>query len=311
MPDKKYKFLLNMFSEEDLDKKINEKIAEFGGFLTREAAITLLWKEAGGKSQPTTIAEIKSNPHNDNVNLKARVKSIGALRTFETGTKLKKVVLEDETGEITLNLWNEDLNQAKTLGIGDVVLLSNTYIKNQEINLGYRGKIEILEKPNDKKLNQLKEPLKQCNIEGVVAKIRHEQKRSILLLKDESASIELAIWNDPRALKLSEGAYVRFENVRFDGTSCHVNQSSRILVKRKIEGIEGVLTDLVWRGDKAEVKINDETFTFSKEETEALLNIHVKPGIKMETIIELKKRYLIGKDVFLTIQNQKPILIIR
>lgn len=60
------------------------------------------------------IAEVKST--DKNVNIEGKIKEVGPVREFERFGKTGKVanaILYDDSGEIQLTLWNEQVDSAK------------------------------------------------------------------------------------------------------------------------------------------------------------------------------------------------------
>ncbi len=93
------------------------------------------------------IKDVKANQ--GNVELVAEVKSKESPRTFEKFGKKGKVcnaVIKDKSGEITLTLWNDEVDTVK---VGDKIHLKNgwcsEYKGSRQLSAGKFGKIEILE----------------------------------------------------------------------------------------------------------------------------------------------------------------------
>lgn len=89
-------------------------------------------------------------PKLGNVELTAEVSEVGQIREFNKFGKAGKVAtarLKDETGEIELSLWNEQIDQIKK---GDTIKVSNGYVKEYQgelqLTTGMRGTIEVVKK---------------------------------------------------------------------------------------------------------------------------------------------------------------------
>src|SRR3989338_6752291 len=89
-------------------------------------------------------------PRMGNVELVAEVEDIGEVREFNKFGKSGRVAtarLKDETGEIELSLWNEQIDQ---IGKGDTVKVVNGYVKEyqgeMQLTTGMRGSIELIKK---------------------------------------------------------------------------------------------------------------------------------------------------------------------
>jgi len=92
------------------------------------------------------ISEIKRG--DSNIALQAKVVEKGEKREVNTkyGRKsVADVTLEDETGQITLSLWEEKIDAVR---IGDTVSLDGGYItefrEKMQLNLPRSGKLEIV-----------------------------------------------------------------------------------------------------------------------------------------------------------------------
>jgi len=91
------------------------------------------------------ISELKVNQWN--VDVEGIIKSIAEARTFNKYGKDLKVanaVLEDESGNIKLSLWNDDILKVKE---GDKIKIINGYVSEfngiKQISSGKYGKIEF------------------------------------------------------------------------------------------------------------------------------------------------------------------------
>ena len=89
-------------------------------------------------------------PRMGNVELVAEVAEIGEIREFNKFGKAGRVAtarLKDESGEIELSLWNEQIDQFSK---GDTVKVSNGYVKEyqgeMQLTTGMRGTIELVKK---------------------------------------------------------------------------------------------------------------------------------------------------------------------
>lgn len=82
------------------------------------------------------------------VNIEGTVKNISDTRAFNKYGKDLKVanaILEDESGNIKLTLWNDDITRIKN---GDKIKLTNGYVSEfnseKQLSAGKMGKIEIV-----------------------------------------------------------------------------------------------------------------------------------------------------------------------
>jgi replication factor A1 len=83
------------------------------------------------------------------VSVEAEVKSIEAVRTFnKSGRELRvaNAVVSDDSGEIKLTLWNEDIEK---VSVGKKIKITNGYVNEfqgeKQLTSGKFGKLEIVE----------------------------------------------------------------------------------------------------------------------------------------------------------------------
>ncbi len=101
---------------------------------------------------PLKITKINElMPNLSDVNVLARVSEIETVKEFkrsnnETG-RLALLYLGDGTGYVKLNLWDEKIQAAENIHIGDAILLEYAYTRQRygkiELNLGAKGSLTI------------------------------------------------------------------------------------------------------------------------------------------------------------------------
>lgn len=91
-------------------------------------------------------------PKQGNVDIIVDVVDVGTPREFQKFGKPGKVataIAKDETGDIKLTLWNEDIEKVKS---GDKVHLTNGYVNEwqgeMQLTTGRMGKLEVVGKAN-------------------------------------------------------------------------------------------------------------------------------------------------------------------
>jgi ssDNA-binding replication factor A large subunit len=84
-----------------------------------------------------------------NVDLTAEVVEIGEVREFNKFGKTGRVStakLKDESGEVNLSLWNEDIDKIK---VGDTVQIKNGFVNEwqgtPQLTTGRQGTLEVVE----------------------------------------------------------------------------------------------------------------------------------------------------------------------
>ena len=93
------------------------------------------------------LAELQARQ--GNVDITATVTEVSEPRTFEKFGKAGKVAnarIKDDSGEMSLTLWNEQVDQVK---VGDTIKLTNGYVREWQgqlqLSTGKFGKLEVVE----------------------------------------------------------------------------------------------------------------------------------------------------------------------
>lgn len=99
----------------------------------------------------TNISELKAGQ--GKVDVLVSVKSKAETRTFNKYGKDLKVanaIVEDETGSITLSLWNDDIDK---VNVGDKLKITNGYVSEfngqKQLTSGKFGKLQVLGKEEE------------------------------------------------------------------------------------------------------------------------------------------------------------------
>lgn len=92
------------------------------------------------------IKDIKAGT--ERIYLVAKVVAIGDKRTVETRfgpAEVAIATIEDGSGRMNFKLWRKQIDQVK---VGDIIRVENafaiTFDGNTELNMGSRGRIEVL-----------------------------------------------------------------------------------------------------------------------------------------------------------------------
>ena len=92
-------------------------------------------------------------PKQGNVDIVIDIVDIGATREFQkfgNQGKVATAIAKDETGDIKLTLWNEDIDKVKA---GDKVHLINGYVNEwqgeMQLTTGRMGKLEVVGKADE------------------------------------------------------------------------------------------------------------------------------------------------------------------
>jgi replication factor A1 len=193
----------------------------------------------------TEIADITADMRD--LDTEGKVVQIYPVNTFDRGGKegrVQNIIIADETAQIRLTFWNEDVEKIEDLKVDDVISVKHAYAKE-----GYRGGVEIhmgraaevVINPKGSKLKKLKvsaEPvaapagvgkkvlaeitvdMRDVDVEGKVVRVfpvntfdsRDGRKGRVqnVIIADETAQIRLTFWNDDvdKIKSLDEGDVV-------------------------------------------------------------------------------------------------------
>ncbi|MDK2789975.1 MAG: hypothetical protein PWP15_482 [Methanothermococcus sp.] len=237
--------ILYKISEDELKKRIDEKIMDNSGLLNEEGALILISQELGidvtyddeddEDEYEFTIKDIEEGQRN--VEVTGKIIRTSEIRKFRrkdgSEGKMASIVIADNTGSIRLTLWNDKIDLIAGLKKGDVVKIENafsrTWNNRLELNSGSDLKIEKLETYDESKYPVLKESYKilelvpnlSATIKGeVVASYEKKEfnkrdgslgKLKSFILKDDSGSIRVTLWDDLADYEVNTGDKVELE----------------------------------------------------------------------------------------------------
>ena len=120
-------------------------------------------------------------PRMGNVELVAEIADIGEVREFNKFGKAGRVAtarLKDDTGEIELSLWNEQIDQ---FGKGDTIKVVNGYVKEyqgeMQLTTGMKGSIELVKKGEKQEKPAAAENSEQTEVQKAAQKLALEEER--------------------------------------------------------------------------------------------------------------------------------------
>jgi hypothetical protein len=296
--------LLSVISQEELEKEIAKKIAQFQGLLTREAAMKLIAKEMGLLKNEARVYKIGEIPHAARkINFTAKILRIEAPVTYSSGKKSRSIILGDETGRIRLKLWGEDLELFSKFKIGDIVEVKNAYERNGELGLGYAGEIRVVNAAPFSQLGEL-EASTYVNVRGRITRIEGEKeylkegKRKrffVFSISDGVTEKQCVIWEGiGRGRQLNVNDEVVIEQAYVKNDELHVYGKSRILLRPS--GLRGKVKSIDCDGNTLKVTIDEKQIVLNREEALKFLGVDVKDDISLEVIANLKKNFIIDNN---------------
>ncbi len=155
MADKNYEKILKRISnasgltEEEIDRKIEAKIAKLSGLISKEGAAQVVSAELGISFDNEKFKIDELLPGMRKVNVTGKVLELSPVRTFERQGKQNKVTnltIADETSNIKVVLW--DINHIELIekGLikqGSVVEISGGSMRDNEIHLGSFSELKV------------------------------------------------------------------------------------------------------------------------------------------------------------------------
>jgi len=149
-------------NDEEIKSKINAKLDQFSGLVSKEGAAYILANELGIKliEQVSGKLQIKDILVGmQNVEILAKVLAIYPARQFNSKGRSGQVgssLIGDETGTIRAVFWNEQANKLAFLNKDDIVKLKGTYVKenrNQSVELHVNDRSLIVVNPPGETVN--------------------------------------------------------------------------------------------------------------------------------------------------------------
>ncbi|MFH1637259.1 MAG: hypothetical protein ABIB71_02430 [Candidatus Woesearchaeota archaeon] len=143
-------------SESEIDKKVEKKLKELSGLITKEGAAHIIANELGIKlyeglkEKQFKIKEL--NPFLRNIEVKGKVVRLYDIRSFKTEKREGRIatfLLGDETGVIRAVVWDEPIIKQIEKGKhpeNSAVIIKNAYVREnngyRELHLGTGSSIE-------------------------------------------------------------------------------------------------------------------------------------------------------------------------
>jgi len=307
------------FQRERIDEMVKERIEKYGGLITGDVALFLLAKE-------NNLIEEKVIPISSiqqwmrSIIIAAKVECVFPTCYFEKDGKKKRscrLLLSDESGEITLVLWNDLVALAEgEIWTGDEIEVRGGYLKDGELHVGFGGTVTVVKTSPPTPIGELKAGTH--NVAGKIAEVfldyfyiknGKEEVMSSFLLSDETGEARVAVWKEPERVKaLGEGDEVKLEGVVYRNNELHVNSSSRIVITKKAQ--ENVLRGKIEGIEKEEkgisVVIDGKRIAFDDALSLKVLGINeLPPDVPLKTVLEIKMKHLLEKEMAVQVSQKE------
>lgn len=154
-------------SDEEINTKLDEKLKELSGLVSKEGAAHIIANELGVKvfdsfSGRLQIKNILTGMRD--VETVGKVQQISEVREFQTENRKGKVawfILGDETGTIRVVLWGSQADNVPNLEKDSIVKIVSGYVKEnnniKEIHLNEKS--ELIINPEGEKIGEVKQTL--------------------------------------------------------------------------------------------------------------------------------------------------------
>ena len=138
-----------------------------------------------------TIKDLKIRQ--GNVDIEVDIVDVGEVREFEKFGKSGRVataIAKDETGDIKLTLWNDQIDQVKA---GDKVKITNGYVSEwqgePQLTTGKMGKLEVVGESKETK-EEMTSPPNEEEDKKIYKESEERLKKIEEKLEDKSADVE-------------------------------------------------------------------------------------------------------------------------
>jgi len=219
-------------SEEEVKELIDVKIKKFSGLLTEQGAAFMVQKELGLKQEAgveSKVGELEDGMKG--IDVTGEVKAIFPVKEFQRNGKsgkLKSFILSDDTGEVRITLWNDQVDKYD-LSVGSKIKILNgivsAYNEKKQVGLGFNGEVEIIEKKElvFDDLSNLKAGMNNVNVVGRLLRKypckefdSNDRKGKLCNFQfgDGTALLRATAWNEKTSdiEKYNEGDIIQINN---------------------------------------------------------------------------------------------------
>jgi len=231
--------------EEEVKRRIEEKMKEFAGLLTEAGATYAVAKELGVEidldrelSRRVLIGQIE--PGMERIDVMGRVLRIYPPKTFQKNGRTGKycrIIIGDKSGSIRVTLWNRDVELVEKgkIRIGDVVEVINGYAEEYNgqtaLRLSFDSRLLVNPEGVDVEAPESWEPHTstaqlaegQNNVNIILRVLRAYPPREVetsfgktkmraFIGADKDGTVRVVLWGDNAELDLQEGDVIEIIN---------------------------------------------------------------------------------------------------
>jgi replication factor A1 len=303
-------------SESEINGKIDSKMKQLSGLISKEGAAHIVANELGIKLFDTFTGKLQIKnilAGLRNVETVGKVLQTYELREFTTNDrqgKIASLVIGDETGTIRVVMWGDQADNIKNISKGTILKIIGSYVKdnNGTIELHLNDRSKLLINPEGENVKEIKQ--------------NNTERKSINQLTENDSSVEILgtivqIF-DPRFFEICPQCSKRTKNVE-GAFSCPEHNNiepdySYVLNLIVDDGTENIRT--VFFRDSMEKLINlnkekilvykDNPEKFEDIKTELLGNI-IKINGRVKKNLFFDRIEIVANDVFLNPDPEQEI----
>ena len=220
-------------SQDDINSKVNDKLNQLSGLISREGAAHIIANELNVEllpkdGEPLKIKNIPAGMRN--LKTQGKVQQIYEVREFNSSRgpgKVASFLLGDESGVIRIVLWNDQIDVLEKIKQGDVVTIENAYSRDnngrKEIHLNDGSKVNV--NPEGVKVDAVKrEEAPRKKISDLSAEDNNVEVMGTIVQVFDIRFFEIDP-NTKRRIKPKE------DNSRYEAQRVYIEKDSFLIVK--------------------------------------------------------------------------------
>jgi len=308
-----YSALASTLTKDEIEDEVEKKIANFHGLLTRDVALKLIAKERGLFKEEDNVIKIKDiKPGMRKITFSGKILAINKEIVYPSGKRARSIVISDDTANVSLILWNDDISIISKLKVGDEVLVKSAYEKLGSLNLGYKGTLEIVNAVPYSKLAELAEG-QSVNVRAFIVAVKGKRvyekngKESTYFsfdISDSTGERTCIIWGAADEQKMVAENEIIIQNGLVRNNEIHITDRTRLLVRKTTDVISGKLIDMSLENNKLIVNIDKNNLIFNRENALKFFGIDIRDDISLETIVNLKKESMLNTNVYISCKEK-------